>query len=257
MNKLEQALLELHEMDVFAAKASWIHRLNPLSKLLSTFCYIIAVASFGKYSLGSLFAMILWPIILYQIAGIPVSKCFIKLKMVLPLVLFVGIFNPILDRRTAIVINGIAISAGFISFLVMALKGVFCLLASFLLIATTPIDSICLALRQLHLPSILVSALLLTYRYAQIMMEELSNMSIAYHLRAPGQKGIHIKAWGSFLGQALLRSTDRASELYQSMCLRGYRDDFHYAKQASMSFRDLLFFIISCLYFIVIRLYYD
>ena len=48
----------------------------------------------------------------------------------------------------------------------------------------------------------------------------------AYSLRAPNQKGIHISAWGSFLGQLLLRSMDRAQELYYSMLLRGFRGEF-------------------------------
>ena len=55
-------------------------------------------------------------------------------------------------------------------------------------------------------------------------------MTEAYHLRAPGQKGIHISAWGSFLGQLLLRSMDRAEALYESMELRGFYGEFYYAK---------------------------
>lgn len=54
-------------------------------------------------------------------------------------------------------------------------------------------------------------------------------MTDAYRLRAPGQKGIQFSAWGSFLGQLLLRSMDRAEELYASMLLRGFHDHFHYA----------------------------
>ena len=50
-------------------------------------------------------------------------------------------------------------------------------------------------------------------------------MQQAYSLRAPGQKGIHISAWGSFLGQ-LLRSMDRAQALYESMELRGFSGEF-------------------------------
>jgi cobalt/nickel transport system permease protein len=71
--------------------------------------------------------------------------------------------------------------------------------------------------------------MLLTYRYVAVMMEEVSVMTEAYHLRAPGQKGIHISAWGSFLGQLLLRSMDRAEDLYESMQLRGFRGEFYYA----------------------------
>ena len=44
----------------------------------------------------------------------------------------------------------------------------------------------------------------------------------AYTLRAPGQRGIRVEAWGSFAGMLLLRSMDRAGAVYQSMLLRGF-----------------------------------
>lgn len=50
-------------------------------------------------------------------------------------------------------------------------------------------------------------------------------MMLAYKLRAPGQKGIHFKVWGSFLGLLLLRSMDRAQTVYESMLLRGYQGE--------------------------------
>ena len=117
----------------------------------------------------------------------------------------------------------------------------FCLMVSFLLMATTSIDSLCAALRRLHVPGLLVTLLLLTYRYVGVMTEELAIMSDAYHLRAPGQNGIHISAWGSFLGQLLLRSMDRAQELYSSMMLRGYHQQFHYADSQSFRLRDAVY----------------
>ena len=78
-------------------------------------------------------------------------------------------------------------------------------------------------------------------------------MTDAYHLRAPGQKGIHISAWGSFLGQLLLRSMDRAQELYASMLLRGYHDHFHYADIERFKLRDALFMAGCILFFILLR----
>ena len=95
-------------------------------------------------------------------------------------------------------------------------------MASFLLAATTSIEDICRALRQLHVPKVLTSLLLLTFRYISVLLDEAAIMTDAYRLRAPGQKGVHISAWGSFLGQLLLRSMDRATALYESMELRGY-----------------------------------
>ncbi|MBR1846023.1 MAG: cobalt ECF transporter T component CbiQ, partial [Oscillospiraceae bacterium] len=71
-----------------------------------------------------------------------------------------------------------------------------------------------------------------------VLTEELAVMTDAYHLRAPGQRGIHRSAWGSFLGQLLLRSMDRAEELYASMRLRGYHGAFYYAGAQPFGVRD-------------------
>ena len=78
-------------------------------------------------------------------------------------------------------------------------------------------------------------------------------MATAYRLRAPGQKGVHISAWGSFLGQLLLRSMDRAQQLYGSMLLRGYSGEFFYCKPEKARARDYLFVLICIAAFIFAR----
>ena len=253
MNKMEKALGELSEMDELAAGASPIHRLHPTAKLLSTIAYILLVVSFDKYDFSGLVVMLLYPVLLFQISGIPLGVCFYKLRIVLPLVMAVGLFNPFFDRAPLVQLGSLAVSGGVVSMLTLMLKGVFCLMASFLLMATTPIDSLCASLRRLHVPGMLVTLLLLTYRYVGVLTEELAVMTDAYHLRAPGQKGIHISAWGSFLGQLLLRSMDRAQELYGSMQLRGYHDHFHYAPIKSFSCRDAAYLAFSIAALLLLR----
>ena len=253
MNKLQKAMHELGEMDELAARASPIHALHPAAKLLSTVAYILITLSFSKYDLSGLVPMVLWPILLFQLSGTRVRSCFYKLRIVLPLVMAVGLFNPIFDRAILLRIGGVGVSGGVISMLTLMLKGLFCLMASFLLMATTPIDRLCAALRRLHVPKLLVTLLLLTYRYVGVMTEELAVMTDAYHLRAPGQKGIHISAWGSFLGQLLLRSMDQAQELYAAMLLRGYRQEFHYAEGAAFRPVDALYLLGSIAVFLLLR----
>ena len=254
MNKMEKALHELGEMDELAAGSSPIHRLHPAAKLLSTIAYILTVVSFHKYDLSGLIPLLLWPVLLFQVSGVEVRTCFYKLRIVLPLVMAVGLFNPFFDRAPLLYLGRLAVSGGVVSMVTLMLKGVFCLMASFLLMATTPIDSLCAALRRLHMPAMLVTLLLLTYRYVGVMTEELAVMTDAYHLRAPGQKGIHISAWGSFLGQLLLRSMDRAQELYSSMLLRGYHEHFHYADIRPFSRRDGLYLLGCLCLFLLLRL---
>ncbi len=253
MNKMQKALHELAEMDELAARSSPIHALHPAAKLITTIAYILVTLSFDKYDLSGLVPMLLWPVLLFQLSGTEVRSCFYKLRIVLPLVMAVGLFNPFFDRAVLLRLGPLAISGGVVSMLTLMLKGLFCLMASFLLMATTPIDNLCAALRQLHVPKTLVTLLLLTYRYVGVMTEELAIMTEAYHLRAPGQKGVHISAWGSFLGQLLLRSMDRAQELYSSMLLRGYHQHFHYADIKPFRQRDALYSVGCGLAFLLLR----
>ena len=253
MDKITKAGFELREMDALAAQASPVHRLHPLCKLAVTVAYIALVVSYSKYDFSGLMVLVLYPVLMFQAAGISIRLCFYRLRIVLPLVCAVGLVNPFLDHTPLLTLGGVVITGGWVSMATLMLKGVFSLMASFLLIATTPIDSLCAALRKFHVPGLLVTLLLLTYRYIGLMMEQVSVMTEAYRLRAPGQKGLHISAWGSFLGQLLLRSMDRGSELYGSMVLRGFRGEFHYAQVPPCRFSSVVYAVVSVGSFLLAR----
>ena len=237
-NRAAAAQMEFLEMDQLAARSSMIHNMTPLSKLWIAVFYILVTVSFHKYDISGLFVMVLFPLLGYQLSYIPVRTCFHKLRVVMPLVCAVGLLNPFYDRQILITIGSVGISGGVISMLTLMMKGVFCLMMSFLLVATTGITGICSALRQIHCPEVITTLLLLTYRYISLLLEEVSTMTTAYHLRAPGQKGIRMSAWGSFLGQLVLRSMDRAQGLYESMMLRGFHGEFHSAVESKGSRAD-------------------
>ena len=255
MNKAEQAALELRAMDDLAAQDSALHRLAPLSKLIVTVAYILTVVSFHKYDFTGLLPMVLFPLLGYRVSGIPVGTCFRKLRLVMPLVCAVGLLNPFFDRQILLRLGPLAVSGGVISMVTLMMKGVFCLMASFLLAATTPIEEICRAMRQLHMPKMLTSLLLLTFRYISVLLEEVAVMTEAYHLRAPGQKGIHVSAWGSFLGQLLLRSMDRAEALYESMLLRGFHGEFYYGGRKGKTAGSWVFALVCAALMLLARRY--
>lgn len=229
MNQMTAAMLEMANMDELSRMDTFIHRRHPLSKLLVTILYIFVIVSFPVDNLSGLVPLIVYPILVFQLSGIPVSTCFYKLRFILPIVCAVGIWNPILDRTAVAQIGVLTITSGMISFITLMLKGVFSLMASFLLIATTNIEKICYALSILHVPDLLVTQILITYRYISLLLHEAGTMVNAYSLRAPGQKGLHFSTWGSFVGQLLLRSMDRATDLFQSMKMRGFHGSFYYA----------------------------
>ena len=250
---IDQSIHDLREMDALASKASSIHAICAAAKLLVTVAYIGIVVSYDKYNMSGLLFMVLYPAVLFAVSQVPVTTCLYKLRFVLRLVCAVGVLNPFLDRTPAFPLGPLVVTTGMISMVTLMMKGVFCLAASFLLMATTRIEAVCSVLRKIHVPQILVTLLLLTYRYAAVLAEEVSVMTQAYSLRAPGQKGIHFSAWGSFLGQLLLRSMDRAEELYASMLLRGYRGEFYYTEDRGWSVRDAVYAGAWILLFVVAR----
>lgn len=253
MNKASQAWSDILDINELADRDSAIHRLHPLVKLLCAVGYILTVVSFPKYQLSGILVTVLYPVVLYRFSGIPVSTCFRKMKLVLPLLLAVGIANPFLDTVPFMRIGGIFISRGWISMLTLMCKGIFSVLISFLLVSTTKVDLLCASLRRLHVPEIIVTLFLLTFRYISVLMEQVSIMLDAYSLRAPGQNGIHISAWGSFLGQLLLRSMDKAKELYQSMIQRGFNGSFAYQTVPAFQPKDWGFLLASGAFFLLTR----
>lgn len=226
MSKINEAIHGVHHMDAMAMQDKWPNRLHPLAKLLTTLCYITALLSFSKYELSGTAGMGLYLLFLFITGEISVRRSLKQVRLVLVLVCAVGIANPFMDRTVAGHIGMITVTGGMLSMAVLMLKGIFAVLASYLLIVTTTVEQICYALRLLHVPKMLVSVLLLVYRYMVVLLKEAERMIQAYELRAPGQKGIHFRAWGALAGQLLLRSIDRAQIVYESMLLRGFDGEF-------------------------------
>jgi cobalt/nickel transport system permease protein len=254
MGKLTNAMYEIHEIDEMAEKNTSINQVHPLVKLLVTVGYITCVVSFDKYNLFGLLPLIIYPLILFNLAEISIKSCFKKLRVVLPLVCFVGLFNPIFDHTPLFKIGSMVITGGVISMVTLMLKGTFTLMASFLLIAATGIERICYALKLLHIPSIIVTQILLTYRYITLLLREANAVFQAYSLRAPREKGVKYKIWGSLIGQLLFRSIDRAGNLYDSMLLRGFKGEFYYARTQKSSGIDYMYLFLWLMIILALRL---
>lgn len=230
MNKINGAIYEIHHMDTLASRDQWVNQIHPLVKFILTIVYIALVVSFHKYDVAGVAGMVVYPTAVFILADLSFMDSLKRLRLVLPLVCFVGVLNPFLDQNY-VLLDGIKVSAGILSMITLIMKGVFSVLASYLLIATTSVDKLCYAFRILHLPRAVVTQFMLTYRYITVLLEEVDRITQAYMLRAPHQKGIHFKAWGSLAGQLLLRSLDRAEEVYESMLLRGYQGDYQYMRE--------------------------
>ncbi|MEG1136898.1 cobalt ECF transporter T component CbiQ [Clostridium sp.] len=254
MANIINSIYNMRLLDDLARKETSIHRLHPLVKLLTTVVYLTVVVSFGKYEISSLLPFIFYPVIIFALAELPVAPILKRILFVEPFIIGVGILNPLFDQNTMI-LGGIVISRGWVTFLSIFIKCGLTVAVSILLIATTGMDKLAVALRMLKIPKIFVLQLLLTYRYISVLIEEVSRMMRAYSLRAPGQKGIHRSVWGSFAGQLILRTFERAQRVYQSMNLRGFTGEYNTGDVAKLSFKDFAYLAGWSLFFIIARIY--
>ena len=257
MNQIESNLKELHRLQNLQQRSHWMNSLHPLGKLLVCVLYILVVASFDKYDLDRLILMAVFPVFGFVVGELSIKEGLYRMRLILPLVLFVGIFNPFIDREVLFYINQgksgqIAVTGGVISMLTLMLKGFYSVLSAYILIATTSIEEICYGLRCLKIPKVIVIVIMLIYRYFGLMAGEADRITTAYMLRAPKQKGINYRAWGSLVGQWLLRSMDRATAVYESMTLRGFSGDFR-VRRKTIRPADVLYPVVWIVIFIIIR----
>lgn len=272
MNSIEKNLNELNKLETLQQRSHWMNELHPLGKLLLSVLYIFIVVSFDKYDLVSLIMMSIYPIFGFIVGELSLKDGLYRMRLILPLVLFVGILNPFFDKNVLFYItsNGvipsdlslsgyslatftvIPVTGGVLSMITLMLKGFYAVLSAYILIATTSIDDICYALRIIHVPKTIVIVIMLIYRYFGVMAMEADRIVTAYRLRAPSQNGIHYKAWGTLVGQWLLRSMDKAGIVYESMLLRGFKGDFR-IKKKSLGLTDIIYPVIWSMIFLFIR----
>jgi cobalt/nickel transport system permease protein len=253
MANITQTYYKMFILDELADKETAIHRINPVIKMVVTFIYLLFVVSYDKYDISGLLPLFFYPAVIMSIGDIPLKPMLAGLVIAAPLAIGVGIFNPFLDRTIVSTLGGIGISAGLLSFASLLIKCCLTVFAALLLLSTTGMNKIAAAMHRLHIPQIFIIQLLLTYRYISVLMGETSRVYNAYTLRAPNQRGVSSKVWGSLIGLLLLRTYDRASRLYQAMKLRGFENQYYGVNLDSIQRKDRLYLLGWVVFFIAVR----
>lgn len=255
MLKITSSMFHIRQMDDLARQDSGIHRLHPLVKLITTLVFLIIVMSFPSHRIAALMPYFLYPVLLLSLANLPVRTLLYRLLLVEPLILGIGLINTLFDPLP-VQIGTWQITRGQITLLSILVKSLLTLSASLLLLMTTGIEKLAVALQTLKVPRIFILQLLMTTRYISVLTEELSRMLRAYFLRAPGQRGLNYQVWGVFSGQLLIRTFERANRVYQAMVLRGYVGDFHAGQVSPWRMRDSSFLLCWLVYFLSLRFFF-
>lgn len=232
-----------------------VHRLDPRAKVLAAMLFLFTVVSFPKYEVVSLVPFFLFPALLVTIGEIPLLFILKKVLVVSPFAIFIGIFNPFLDTRTAAVIAGIPVSAGWLSFVSILLKFALTVSAALLLIATTSFPGVCHALRRLGFPALFVSQLLFLYRYLFVLMEEAMRIIRARDMRSFGRHGAGMRVFARLIGTLFMRTVDRAERIYYAMLSRGFQGDIPTLKRSRLAAADVAFLAMTAAFLAIFRFF--
>ena len=200
----------LYSLEQLAAGDTAVHRaVKPLPKLIVTMVYLVCVMSLDRYALARLAPYLFYPVTVMALAEVPFGMLLRRSLVALPFCLFAGVSNLLLDGTV-------------ISLFVLLARALLCTGAALLLVAVTPFAKLTGTLRRLRVPELLVTLLEMVYRYIGVLVGEATEMLTAFRLRSGGVRWPRVREFGPFVGQLLLRSTDRAERVYRAMQCRGY-----------------------------------
>lgn len=140
-------------IDELSQKNTSIHKINPLAKLIVSILFIVVTVSYGNYDIISMTPLVIYLVFIFSIADIPFIPIFKRSLVVLPAILCLGIFNPILDREL-ISFGSMNIAGGWISYLSLIIKCFLTIFSALLLMSTTSIDKLVMAMSKFHMPQI-------------------------------------------------------------------------------------------------------
>ncbi len=239
-------------LDALARRDTPAGRLDPRTKVLATVAFVVVVASFGRLELARLAPLAAYPLALGVLGDVPWRPIAVRLAIASPFALGMAAAEPFLDRTP--LPGGLGVSAGELALLTILGKFLLSLGAALLLVATTPFDDVCVALRRVGVPRVLVSQLLLTYRYLFVLGEESRRLLRAHALRSPDRPRPTLRAAGALLGSLLVRALARAERIHVAMRCRGFDGTMPLRRPGAPGRADAVFAAATLALLVVARL---
>ena len=219
---LDNALHEIRRLDDQAAQNTPLHSLDARAKVLVTLFFLLAMLSLGRYEVSRLLPFAAFPLILAVQGGVPLGLLLRRAALALPFVVFVGIFNPLIDRSVHLTLGPLAITGGMLSLSSIVLRSLLAVTTALVLVAVTGFDQICRALGRLGMPTALLVQLQFLYRYLFVLADEALRMLHARVQRCAKDTRPSLREYRALLGSLLLRTLDRAGRVHQAMLCRGF-----------------------------------
>lgn len=221
--------MEHNFLDQYSDQDSLIHRLDPRTKLVTTFLFITVVTltppdrwlSYALY----LAVLVVWLLL----SRVPISYVLKRSLIVLPFVALIAIFIPFFHKgevagsyniwlwQVSVTYSGLMILRNIL------IRAWLSILSLILLTSTTMMSDLLMGLEQLHMPRVMVMLLSFMYRYIFVLVDEVTRMKQARDSRNFGGRHLwQIRTIGNMIGTLFIRAYERGERVYAAMVARGF-----------------------------------
>jgi len=216
-------------IDQYSDRDSFIHRLDPRTKLITTLVFILAVALTlpNRWQAFALYFLLIAT--LFFLSKLPIFYVLKRSLVIMPFVLLIAIFIPFFKEgevvgsyniwlwQVSVTYNGLQVLVNIV------IKAWLSILSLILLTSTTKLANLLKGLEQLRMPRVMVMILSFMYRYIFVLVDEVMRMKQARDSRNFGGKRLwQIRTVGNMIGTLFIRSYERGERVYAAMLTRGF-----------------------------------
>ena len=216
-------------LDQYSDRDSFIHRLDPRTKFITTLVFILAVITTPP-TRWQVFALYLFLIAtLIFLSRVPIFFVLKRSLVIIPFVALMAISIPFFKEGEAVGSYNLWLwqvsvtYSGLQVFWNILAKAWLSILSLILLTSTTKLTNLLHGLGQLHMPRVMVMILSFMYRYLFVLVDEVMRMKQARDSRNFGGKRLwQIRTIGNMVGTLFIRSYERGERVYAAMVARGF-----------------------------------
>jgi cobalt/nickel transport system permease protein len=244
-------------IDEYSGLNSFVHHLDPRTKLLCSLAFILAVVltPAGTWKVYAAYLLIMMGLIL--LSRLPLKYVLKRSLVIFPFVIMITIFVPFFKQgqvvasydigtwHIAITYEGLAV------LLNVMVKSWLCILCLIVLSSSTRFEQLLHGMYRLKVPRVFVQISSFMYRYMFVITDQAMRMQMARDSRNYGLNRSNIlKTVGNMIGMLFIRSYERAERIYAAMLSRGYNGEIIVVNQLRFRLPDAYFAL--CLFLMVV-----
>ncbi|MGC8938105.1 MAG: cobalt ECF transporter T component CbiQ [Thermodesulfovibrio sp.] len=241
-------------LEEFSEGSFFLNKADPRLKIIVFSIFSILCATASGLKTPSLF--LLYSIFSVFLARLRIKPLFSRLGVANFFILFIWIFVPLsYPGNSHFSFAGLKISQeGIFYALSITLKSNAIIIATITLLSTSSVNSLAHAMLHLKAPKKLVTVFFLFYRYITVIHEEYLKIKRAVLARGFVPKTtLHTyRTYAYIVGGMLIKSYERAEEIYRAMLCRGFQGYFPLFEHFQIRKIDIIFSVVSIFMFVVI-----